>query len=238
MSRNNLLDAALLMGCAPHSGASPTTHPSGRAPERVAVPPAIVAAETVEAPVPNAVTSMALPVAPCVPVTDCRIVARHRVASRFARSHGFYESPAGFVASRYSNWRARGHPEDTFFVEVTASCEVGTGYYIESGRQVWLPFVQSCGSETCANSTGYYFEAIEVQHDARRFRPLGHGFYDDGTRIYDRSEVLSDDDVDRASFHACERPEDEEAWSFYPSAEDSRGFFGYGDCGDLGRARR
>ena len=179
-----------------------------------------------------------LPVADCVPVIDCRIVAQHRLGSRFAQAHGFYEAPTGLVASRHSDWEPHGTADDTLFVEVTSSCEAGLGFYIASGDRIWLPFLQSCTAESCSDSTGYYFEAIEAQHDAHSFRPLGHGFYDDGTHIFDRNEVLLSDDVDRATFHACERPEDEGAWSFYPSAEDSRGVFGYGDCGDLMRSTR
>jgi hypothetical protein len=181
-----------------------------------------------------------LPEASCVPVTDCRVVARHRLDSRFARDHGFYESPSGLVASRQRDWQPHGHREDTFFVEVTESCEAEAGYYIESEARVWLPVAASCRLDVCSGPADYDYalEEIEGPHDAHRFRPLGHGFYDDGTHVFDRSEVLHVDDVDRTTFHACERPEDEEAWSFYPSAEDSRGVFGYGDCGDLARATR
>ncbi|MFO0652598.1 MAG: hypothetical protein U0326_40660 [Polyangiales bacterium] len=180
-----------------------------------------------------------LPDAPCVAVTDCRIVARHRLASRFAREHGFYRSRVGLVASRYSDWRAHGRPEETVFVEVTESCAVPTGFYIVSGRQVWLPSPQSCGPETCANSTGYYFAPIESAH-ARHFRPLGHGFFDDGTQLFDRDEPVRDDPpIDLATFHACAvLPEEASSDRFHPAAEDAHGVFGWGDCGDLIRARR
>lgn len=188
---------------------------------------------------PQPARPVELPDAPCVPVTDCRIVARHRLDSRFARERGFYRSRAGLVASRHTDWLAHGRPEETFFIKVTESCSVPTGFYIESGRQVWLPSPQSCGPNTCANSTGYYFDAVESAH-ARHFRPVGHGFFDDGRQLFDRSEPIRDaPPIDRATFHACESPpEDEEVARFYPAAEDAHGVFGWGDCGDLIRARR
>ena len=135
---------------------------------------------------------VALPDAPCVPVTDCRIVARHRLESRFAREHGFYRSRAGLVASRYSDWLAYGCPEETRFIEVTESCSVPTGFYIVSGRRVWLPSPQSCGPNTCANSTGYYFGEVESAH-ARHFRPLGHGFFDGLPHNFARGRGMNPD---------------------------------------------
>lgn len=182
---------------------------------------------------------VALPDAPCVPVTDCRIVARHRLDSRFAREHGFYRSRTGLVASRHSDWRTHGRPEETVFVEVTDACAVWTGFYIVSERQVWLPFPQSCGPDTCSNSTGYYFGAVASAH-ARHFRPLGHGFFDDGSQVFHQDEPLRDDPpVDPATFHACVIPPEEEVSArFYPAAEDAHGVFGWGDCGNLLRARR
>ena len=165
------------------------------------------------------------PFVPCVPVTDCGIVARHRLASRFARTRGFYESPSGQVASRHVQWETPGRAEGTFFIEVTDSCWVEGGYYIESEGQIWL---------LDANEE---LLPIEVEHNARRFAPVGHSFFDDGTHIFDRWEILDDEDVDRTTFHACTAvPEDPTVSTFYPAAEDSHGLFGHGDCGDLGRA--
>ena len=182
------------------------------------------------------------PFVPCVPVTDCGIVARHRLASRFARTRGFYESPSGQVACRQPGWEEHGRPDDTFFIEVTESCHTGPGYYIQSGSEIWLPFASGCSLEAgCTQDLAgweFAFAAIEVPHDARRFAPLGHGFYDDGTHIFDRSEILDDEDVDRTTFHACStEPDDPMSETFYPVAEDSLGLFGYGEHGDVGRAR-
>lgn len=111
------------------------------------------------------------------------------------------------------------------FIEVTESCWVEGGFYIASEAQIWL-------------RTADAFQPIEVAHNASRFTPLGHGFFDDGAHIFDRWEVLYDEDVDRATFHACSaEPEDPTSWTFYPCAEDSRGLFGYGEHGDVGRFR-
>lgn len=180
------------------------------------------------------------PFVPCVPVTDCRIVARHRLASRFARSRGFYESPTGQVACTQPGWEEHGRPDDTFFIEVTESCQTGAGFYILSGSEIWLPFAASCRVQICTEDpAGWVFEfaAIEAPHNASRFVPLGHGFYDDGTHIFERSEILGDD-VDRTTFHACStEPDDPMSETFYPCAEDSLGLFGYGEHGDVGRAR-
>ncbi len=47
------------------------------------------------------------------------------------------------------------------------------------------------------------------------------------------------EDVDPSSFHACEGPpEDDDGNTFYPSAEDARGVYGWGGCGVLIRAPR
>ena len=230
MHRIYLLVVVSLIGCASHSHTSPNM-PTEPAPLSVAP---TSTAEPVEA-VPER------PHHPCVPVTDCRVVARHALDSPFARTHGFYESPAGLVASRRSGWEEHGRAEGTVFVEVTESCDTGTGFYIVSGSEIWLPFAESCAVDICTEDPAgwnFAYEAIEVPHDARNFRPLGHGFYDDGVHIFDRSETLLDDDVDRATFHACSAvPHDPNSATFYPCAEDSRGLFGYGEHGDVGRFR-
>lgn len=222
----------LLLGC--------SEGPSRRQlePEAVDGPVPSIAPGVVVSP-PQPAQPVEVPDAPCVAVTDCRIVARHRLDARFARERGFYRSRAGLVASRHTDWQAHGRPEETFFIEVTESCSVPTGFYIESGRQVWLPSPQSCGPNSCENSTGYYFAPVESAH-ARHFRPVGHGFFEDGRRVFDRGEPVRDDPpIDRATFHACEGPpEGAQVTRFYPAAEDAHGVFGWGDCGDLIRARR
>lgn len=192
----------------------------------------------VVSPAPDA-PSDAPPDVSCVPVTDCRIVAQHRLGSPFARAHGFYRSRAGLVASRHPDWRAHGRPEETVFVEVTGSCAVWTNFYIVSEGEVWLPFPQSCGPSTCADSTGFYFGPIESAH-ARAFRPLGHGFFDDGAQVFHQDEPLRDDPpVDRATFYVCVIPPDDASSArFHPVAEDAHGVFEWGDCGSLIRVRR
>ena len=214
MPRICLLVVALI-GCA----SRPHTPPNMPAePEPVAVA-ATTSAEPVEA-VPER------PHHPCVPVTDCRVVARHALDSPFARRHGFDESPAGMVANRHAEWRLpEARAEDVRLVEVTESCWVEGDFYIASEAQVWLRAEDA-------------FDPIEVAHNASRFTPLGHSFFDDGTHIFDRWEILDDEDVDRATFHACSAvPDDPNSATFYPCAEDSVGLFGYGEHGDVGRFR-
>jgi hypothetical protein len=176
-----------------------------------------------------------------VPVTDCSVVARHTLASGFAQRHGFYESPSGQVAGREYAWEEHGRSDDTFFLEVTESCQTGTGFYILSGNEIWLPFAASCRVDVCDEDPAgwvFEFEAIEAPHDAHHFVPLGRGFYDDGIHIFERSEILGDEDVDRTTFHACStEPDDPMSETFYPVAEDSRGLFGFGEHGDVGRAQ-
>ena len=215
MPRRSLLALVALIGCAsrPHT-----------APNMPREPVVTVAAIAPVEVVPER------PHHPCVPVTDCRIVARHALDSPFAR-----------VAIQRSGWEEHEHPEDTVFVEVTESCDTGTGFYIVSGSEIWLPYAESCAVDICTEDPAgwnFAYAAIEVPHDARNFRPLGHGFYDDGVHIFDRSETLLDEDVDRATFHACStEPDDPNSATFYPCAEDSRGLFGYGEHGDVGRFR-
>ncbi len=236
MARRLVALTVFLMGCVP---------PVGERASMPSVQPAAVdqagpvIAPLVEVSTPEPARPEPLADAPCVAVTGCRIVARHRLESRFAREAGFYRSRAGLVASRYSNWRARGRPEDTFFVEVTEACEVPTGYYIQSATFAWFPFPQSCGPETCAGSTGYYFAPVATRFP-HRFRPLGHGFFEDGHQVFDRDAPLeAEPPADLASFHACERASDEEAARrFVPAAQDAHGLFGWGEHGDLSRARR
>lgn len=178
------------------------------------------------------------PTAPCVPVTGCRVVARHRLASPFARARGFYENARGLVASRNSDWQPHGHADDTVFVEVTEPCAVGTGFYIESAGRIWLPFAQSCGERGCGRGyTGWYFDRIRQPHRVSQFRPVGHGFFEDGQHVFDRDEIVGVAEADVASFHACEGPpEDADGATFHPSAQDARGVFGWGECGVLIRA--
>lgn len=206
MPRNFLFLLVALTGCASRPHTAPNMPPE---PEPVAIVEAL----------PER------PQHPCVPVTDCRVVARHTLDSPFVRA-----------ARRHSSWRAGELADDAVFVEVTASCDTGTGFYIASGDEIWLPYPASCEGVCTEDLAGWNFsyEPIEVPHDARNFRPLGHGFYDDGVHIFERSETL--EDVDRATFHACaDMPEDPSSEVFYPCAEDARGLFGYGEHGDVGR---
>ena len=230
--RANLLALSFVMGCVSRETSAPPNMPQGPiAAVREAVPEVAEPEARVER----------RPFVPCVPLTDCRIVARHPLASAFAQSRGFYASPSGLVASRQPGWEEHGRPDDTFFIEVTESCDTGTGFFILSGDEVLLPFEASCIAEACDEDPAgwvFEFEAIEASHDAHHFVPLGRGFYDDGSHIFERGEVLGDEDVDRTTFHACSTEADDPmSETFYPVAEDSRGLFGYGEHGDVERAR-
>ena len=215
MRRNSLLALVALIGCASRPHTAPNMPPQ---PERVA----IVSTATTE-PVEAAAER---PHHPCVPVTDCRVVARHTLDSPFARAQGFYASPAGMLASRHADWQVpEARAEEVRFIEVSESCWVEGDFYIASEAQIWL-------------RTDDAFDPIEVAHNARSFTPLGHSFFDDGAHIFERWEILDDEDVDRATFHACSaEPDDPNSATFYPCAEDSVGLFGYGEHGDVGRFR-
>lgn len=168
---------------------------------------------------------------PCAPMTDCRVVARHEVHAEFARRRGFFVGPDGLVHSRhYELPTAR--PADTFFVEVSRSCETPGNYYVESGAQVWLPMGYGARPD---------WSPMDVP-SPRLFRPLGGGFYDDGAQVYDRDESLADQDPapDRASFRVCVLPRSytERQRRFYPDAVDHHSAFGRGEHGDLERVRQ
>lgn len=179
-------------------------------------------------------TSGLLSRAPCVPVTDCRIVARHPIPSRFARDAGFYVSPSGIVANRYSNWESLDRPQDTFLLEVTKACAISSDYYIVAGAEAWFPVESSGDQLACTAHESYEFELIPTRN-ASRLRPRGYGFFEDGEQIFDRTESLSEDPtIDVATFHACEPATEEDIGRrFVPEAEDVHGPFGRGDCGAL-----
>lgn len=166
---------------------------------------------------------------PCVPLSSCRVVARHRVPSAFARRHGISANACGLVTTRERHLLALAR--DTFVIEVTPSCEVPRDYYIASGEQIWLPFV---------SADAHTWSPMEVAAP-ERFRPLGGGFYTDGISVYDRSEELADQapPADPSSFRVCALPSDEaRSRVFYPDAVDSHSGFGRGEHGDLERARQ
>lgn len=192
------------------------------------------AKQTLPATGPHTSTSGLVSRAPCLPVTDCRIVERHPIPSRFASEAGFHASSAGMVVSRHSNWESRERARDTFLLEVTKACALSSDYFVVSGEEVWLPIETSGDRFACTAPENYEFELIPTRN-ASRLRPMGYGFFEDGDQVFDRTESLSSDPtIDVATFHACEPPPDEEIGRrFVPEAEDVHGPFGRGDCGAL-----
>jgi hypothetical protein len=161
-------------------------------------------------------------VSPCVPVVGCRIVGRHSLTSPYARALGGRVGRPDVEGA--ADW-----PPDATLVEVTSACGVEGGFYVESEGQIWLSF---CFGDECRRPT---LTPIESPIRLDRFHPVGGGFFADDTRAFYGTDTV--EEVDAATFHACEDPpEDLDVRTFAPVAEDSRGLFGFGDCGWVIRA--
>jgi hypothetical protein len=139
----------------------------------------------------------------CPLATGCEILGRHEVGSAAARERGFVQFTVerGTVSCDPETVDCGWHdaPKTATIVATSDACGLWGDYLLVDAEHVYIQQPQSIGMQ---GGPGWAL-AVVPGADPSNYVPLPNGWGRDGSRIYDRGELLLEADADTFEVLQC-----------------------------------